>query len=281
LYTADGFKDYVAIFDVGKYKKPARTMTFNFDPTGEAVDADGNFYVANDNAGSYYGEKVLVYAPGASTPFREYGTGGYYGYIYDPWGLAVSKDGTLYVADNCCSSYHIDGIPVYPPGSYAYPSHELYLPNYATPYFIALDKKGDLFATDGAGAQSSGGHVYEFKAGSVNAVDLGLQLKRAYGIAIDDKGNIVVEDPGSGVIDVFSPKSTKPLRQIVAPEAFSELAFTKNYKTLFASFGFVGSNSDFFDVIDYETGRVKTVENKGCTSWCGGIGLAVSPAAGF
>jgi hypothetical protein len=283
LYAAYPSGKEVAVFGLGKYKKPNRTITSGIDsPTGEAVDAKGNLYVANSGSGyGEYGERVVVYAPGGSTPIAEYGTGGYYGQIYDPWGIAVSKTGTLYVADNCCNSYHSDSITVFPSGSYTKPSQYLYLPDYDTPYFLAVDAKGDLFATDGSGPHTSGGHVYEFKAGS-SPIDLGLHLDDAWGIAIDKKHDLVVADPGNGTIDVFPPKATEPSRQIPIPKSFGgfeALVFTKNYKTLFASFGLANSNNDFFAVIDYKTGKVTAIENPSCSSSCSGIGLAVSPAA--
>jgi hypothetical protein len=273
IYLGNGSS--IDVFKIGRYNKPERTITDCLSGvTGEAVDGSGNLYEANAGGGSC-GERVEVFAPGASTPFRSYGQGGYYGPIYDALGIAVSKKGALYVADGCCSygtGYNLQGVVVYPPGGTS-PSAYLYLPNYARPFFVALDAKGDVFVSNIV--TSGHGAVFEFAGGSRNASNLGLQnLGNVAGIVFDDKGNLLVADWTNGAVDVYPPGSTTYSRQIKIPTEPIGLAFTKNYKQVL-----VTSNQSYaaFQVVDYASGKIVRTVEKGCG--CGGYGIAVSPAA--
>jgi hypothetical protein len=275
LVYAENYPSQVEVFDLGSYKTPLDTITNGISqPSGEAVDSRGNLYVADQGS-----EVVEAYAPGTSTPFATYGQGSYYGPVYDPYGIAVSKNGTLYVANGCCyDSGFTECVTVFAPGYYRDASGYIYLPNDAQPNYLAIGAKDDLFVTLD---RYSSGDVFEFKHGQEPGIDLALKgLKSAAGIAIDGKGDLVIADPSNGVIDVFPPKAREYARQIkVAAGEPVGIAFTSDYKSLFASIGAVDGNSTIFQIVDYATGKLRTVLKRGCTSWCSGSGIALSPAA--
>ncbi|HEY1868419.1 MAG TPA: hypothetical protein VGG70_08965, partial [Candidatus Cybelea sp.] len=154
-----------------------------------------------------------------------------------PYGMAIDKKGTLYVADNCFSG----DVEEYPKGSttlkttitdgISYPlglaidkSGTLYVSNYPAaiteyphgstspsktitgggltdPFGLALDKKGNLYIADfGADA------VFELPAGSSSVTNLNLQsLGEPLGLAIDQKSGTLWETAGStsNVINVY------------------------------------------------------------------------------
>jgi hypothetical protein len=252
----------VEIYRVGHYEKAVRDITNGLrGATGTAVDSSGNLYVAN-TAGV---PDVEVYAPGANKPFRTY-EGGEYGPIYDPLGIAVAKDGTLYVANACCDgSPWGDVVSVFPPGS-TQASEFLSLPDGFAPAYVAVDSGGNLFVSSKAG-----GAVFEFPSGSTQAEDLDLELAGSAGLAVDDAGHLLVADVYNKTVNVYQPPATKPLRQLnVGAEPLS-IAFTKNYTSLFVT----ASLSGKLYRIAYATGKVNAIPEPGS----GFSSVAVSPAA--
>lgn len=154
-----------------------------------------------------------------------------------PYGMAMNKKGTLYVADNCFTG----DVEEYPKGSttlqttitdgISYPlglaidkQGTLYVSNYpaaiteypkgstspsktitgggmADPFGLALDKKGNLYIADfGASA------VFELPAGGSSVTNLNLQsVGEPLGLAIDQKTGTLWETAGSSanVINIY------------------------------------------------------------------------------
>ena len=165
-----------------------------------------------------------------------------------PYGLAMDKHGTLYVADNCGGSdveeyakgsttlktTITDGIsnPLgaaidkhgtlyvsnYPPAitEYAYgtttPSKTISGAPLQDPFGVALDKSGNLYIADfGASA------VFELPAGGSSVTNLNLQgLGEPVGLAIDKKNGYLWETGGEGnIINVYQlGGSTSPIETI-------------------------------------------------------------------
>lgn len=165
-----------------------------------------------------------------------------------PYGLAVDKTGTIYVADNCGGN----DVELYPKGSTTLKTKitdgidnplglaidktgTLYVSNYPAsiteyaygtttpiktisgspmedPFGLALDAKGNLYIADfGASA------VFELPAGSSSVTNLGLQsLGEPLGLAIDQKKGLLWETAGSGnVVNVYKlGGSTSPIETI-------------------------------------------------------------------
>jgi DNA-binding beta-propeller fold protein YncE len=165
-----------------------------------------------------------------------------------PYGLAVDKKGTIYVADNCGGN----DVEEYPKGSTTIKtkitdgisnplglaidkSGTLYASNYPAsiteyaygtttpiktisgspmedPFGLALDAKGNLYIADfGASA------VFELPAGGSSVTNLNLQdLGEPLGLAIDQKTGYLWETAGSGnVINIYQiGGSTSPIETI-------------------------------------------------------------------
>jgi DNA-binding beta-propeller fold protein YncE len=164
-----------------------------------------------------------------------------------PYGLAMDKKGTLYVADNCA----VGDVEEYPKGSttekvaitdgISYPlglamdkKGTLYVSNYPAaiteyafgtttpsqtitgqglknPFGLALDKSGNLYIADfGASA------VFEVKYGTTTVTNLGLEdCDSPTGAAVDQKnGYLWVTCESGNTINVYEPGQTSPTEQI-------------------------------------------------------------------
>jgi serine/threonine-protein kinase len=165
-----------------------------------------------------------------------------------PYGLAMDKTGTLYVADNCA----VGDVEEYPKGSttkgititdgISYPlglaidkKGTLYVSNYPAaiteytygsttpsqtitgqgltdPFGLALDKNDNLYICD-----FGAGKVFEIKYGTTTVTALGLTgISEPLGIAIGrETGDLWITDGAGNKIDVFKPGATTPFEQIV------------------------------------------------------------------
>jgi DNA-binding beta-propeller fold protein YncE len=164
-----------------------------------------------------------------------------------PYGLAMDKEDTLYVADNCSGN----DVEEYPKGStkesvaitdgisnplglaidsnqtlyvsgypgaiteYAHgtttPSKTITGQGLEEPFGLALDKANNLYIAD-YGALS----IFEIKHGSSTVTNLGLQdVEEPLGVAVDHKtGYLWVTDGKGDKIDVFKPGETTPFEKI-------------------------------------------------------------------
>jgi hypothetical protein len=87
LYVSDGATNDVYVYDYPKGTEVGKLTGFNY-PDGQCVDAQGNVYITNFEAGT-----VLEYAHGGASPIKTLETNGY------PIGCAVSPAGDLAVAN--------------------------------------------------------------------------------------------------------------------------------------------------------------------------------------
>lgn len=165
-----------------------------------------------------------------------------------PYGVAVNKNGTLYVADNCggndveeyakgsttlkatitdgisnplgvaidkAGTLYVSNYPAaiteYPKGSTT-PSKTITGGGMSEPFGLALDKSGNLYIADfGAAA------VFELPAGGQYVTNLNLQgLGEPLGLAIDEKTGFLWETGGSGnIINIYDiGASTNPIMTI-------------------------------------------------------------------
>ena len=89
LYVGDTGERSLYVFHwPGKGKPLARIYVG--DPSSITLDRENNLYVAN-----LTGHNVEIYGPGGSSPIETVSRG-----LYNPTGVAVAADGTLYVSDN-------------------------------------------------------------------------------------------------------------------------------------------------------------------------------------
>ena len=230
-------------------------------PTGLAVDAAGDLFVANAAFGT-----VTKYPAGSTKPSATYSKG-----ITDPLTVAVGPDGTLYVV-----SYTAPGqgstILEYPAGS-TDPSLTVKLKGDAEG--MALDKKSDLYVA--YNKANNTGTIVEFAPHSSKWQDLNMPLKFAGGLAFDEGGNIVASDQIAQTVDVFAMGSDKPSRQVkIAGSDLGsdpgQLVFDARRDRLYIA----NSVGHFVGAYSYPGLQLLHTYPKGIRA---PIGVAVSPAA--
>jgi hypothetical protein len=153
-------------------------------PTGLAVDTSENLYVGNLGNST-----VTVYPRASKGPSESLTNAG------APYGVAVGRDGTVYVANHGTET-DAPSILVYPKGQTT-PSQTIPIAK-GSPYELALDSFGNLYATVGA-------VVYEFAQGSSQSKKLRLRGLAGFltGIAFDGRNELLVVDNRKNARDVF------------------------------------------------------------------------------
>jgi sugar lactone lactonase YvrE len=212
----------------GRAQQPIATITNGIVfPDGLATDSSGNLYVTD--SGKYNGEWVVQrYAPGSTSPGETYATD-----LSEPSGIAIGKDGTMYIANfNDGSS---GWVAVYPRGS---ESKEYRLSDFSggAPVSVALDLKQNLYVMYALGNQGSSA-VNEYKPGAKTGKNLNLDFAYGAGIQVDSEGNLlVVQQVLPSEILVFSPGTTQPSHAIILPNGGEPygLALNRGSKLLFA-----------------------------------------------
>jgi uncharacterized protein (TIGR03663 family) len=191
-------------------------------PTGVAVDAQGNLYVADTS-----GHQIHVYGPDGQLIRSLGGFGGDLGQLYEPRGVAVDAQGNLYVADTWNArvvKFSPEGRPL---SSWGSGDQELGDGRRATitdgtqagneasplglfgPRGVAVDAQGNVYIADTGNKRivvtdAEGAFRYQFGyAGSEPGA-----FNEPTGLAVDEQGNLYVADTWNGRVQVFAPDGT-------------------------------------------------------------------------
>jgi hypothetical protein len=177
--------------------------------------------------------QILMYDPKTPNPSPE-------GSITDgidyPFGVAVDKSGTLYVANLLGGSPDIGSITVYPAGSTS-PSLTI-TDGVDNPYGIGVDSQGDIFA-----ANLGNGEMVAYKSGTTSpyeTVDFpsGSQV---LSLGVDSHGNAWVgSDTNSTVYEVPAGSTTPQNAGLSGLNGTISVAFGKKDQMFVSNFG--GSN---------------------------------------
>ena len=201
-----------------------------YAPTNVAIDAAGNVYISD--LGNDLVEKldavtgtIVVVAGGGSTVPSISGTPATQASLYMPYGVAVSKNGDLYISDSgngliekvAAGSNEIVALAG---GGYSIPTtnEQNALAASITPYGIAIDVYQNIFLADFANDlieevdQHLGViHVVAGGGGSypgvlpINALDVA--LGSPYGVTVDAAGNVYIADAGNSLIEKLESAS--------------------------------------------------------------------------
>lgn len=210
-YVADPGNNAIYVFraDVNNPKRLA-TISDPNTPFGLALDAHGNLFVADTNAGD-----IAVYKAGTTTLLRtlDFPESG-------PMTLAFNPHGVLFVVDS------LGLVAEYPPGKTS-PSQTFSLKRTTSINSIgqiAFDAAGNLYAAVVPRIEKPA-HVFKFAPGATLGVDLNLDIKNNStqpGLAFDPAGNLYIGNYED--VDVFAPGSREPSGQIgqneINPVAF-------------------------------------------------------------
>ncbi len=188
-------------------------------PTGVAVDAQGNLYVADTG-----GHRIHVYGPDGQLIRSLGGQGGALGELYEPRGVAVDAQGNLYVADTWNArivKYDPQGRAVAAWGSGEQdlgdgrratitegdPARNAAAPlGLFGPRGVAVDARGNVYIADTGNRRiivtdSDGAFLYQF--GSAGAGPG--QFNEPTSLAVDAQGNLYVADTWNSRVQVFAP----------------------------------------------------------------------------
>jgi sugar lactone lactonase YvrE len=190
-----------------------------YQPTGIAVDASGNIYVADSNNNlireiSPAGVVTTLAGSGAQGNSNGNGTAATFNY---PEGVAVDGAGNVYVADygnNLIREIGPSGAVITLAGNGS-PGSTNGLDTSATfnqPTGVAVDAAGNVYVADYGNnliRKISLGNVTTLagsgSSGSANGTGAAASFNGATGIAVDASGNVYVADYGNNLIKVISP----------------------------------------------------------------------------
>jgi streptogramin lyase len=205
----------------GFANRPGRAARFNF-PTGVAVDANGNVYVADEG-----NEAVREITPNGvvtSLPGSGRSPGDSHGVYNNPTGVAVDGNGNVYVADtsNHCirkiapggrvslvaGNPHADGATRDGPVGTA-PGGALF----DEPTGVAVDGSGNVYVVDNHDdviRKISGGVVTTLAGklnvqGHIDATGTAAEFAQPYGLAVDGSGYVYVADGLNQAIRKITP----------------------------------------------------------------------------
>ncbi|MGA8574612.1 MAG: hypothetical protein WB609_02855 [Candidatus Cybelea sp.] len=250
VYVTDYTSSVVLIYKQGHTSSGpvGEIVTGVSSPQGDAVDAAGTLYVANQGNST-----VTEYPKGSTIPSVTLSTG-----ISKPLDVSVDSNGIVYVMDSSAGQ-----IVEFKPGSTS-PDATVSLTH---PADGVNAKNDDLYVSYNV----SGGHVARCKPLATTCKDLGITVGLAQGVAIDLHGNLAVGDVYGQVIDIYKRGKTTPFRTITTYlEQPSKLALDKRDATLY-----MADPANFaIDLFNYATGTLESAFTFGSADELEGVALS-------
>ncbi len=251
LYVTDYTSSVVLIYRQGHTSDgPAGEINTGIDnPEGDAIDAAGTLYVANNGNST-----VTEYPAGASSPSVTLSTD-----ISHPLDVSVDSNGIVYVTEGSAGK-----ILEFKPGSTS-PDATVTITH---PVSVVNAKNDDAYVTYN---QNSTGRVARCKPLATTCKDLGISVQLAQGVALDLKGNLLVGDYFGAAVDVYKHGATTPFRVISTPlEEPAKLALDRNDATLY-----MADPANFaVDLYNYATGTQESTFTFGSGNELEGVALS-------
>lgn len=253
LYVADATNSLVDVFSVPGYKLQGQITDGIDEPEGLALDQKGKLYVPNYRAGT-----VTVYKPGTTSPSLTLGG------LTDPDAVVVQRNGYVFVGD-----YYGDAIAVFAPGA---TSTKTYLTDtYVKEIFgLGIDSHDNVYLTGWGAQYSYSPLVLEFVKGKNASRNLNLtSMYVPAGVLVDRKGDIVENDFGRDVVNIYAVGNKSPTSTISTTEP-DRSAFNAKENLLYIPSG----QEDDVVVAHYPSGSIATSISVGGFA----AGAAVFPA---
>lgn len=187
-----------------------QTQWKSYYATYVAVADDGTVFVTGNGIQVFTQQDDGTYV--YQIQWSSFGSGD--GQFDSPFGVAVARDGTAFVAD--VYNNRIQVFARQGDGSYVYQtqwgSQGRGDGQFNTPYDVAVARDGTVFVVDGSNSriqvfarQSDGTYAYQTQWGNMGRDDG--QFTYSYGIAVADDGRVFVADTGNNRIQVFAKRT--------------------------------------------------------------------------
>ncbi len=206
-----------SVLTSGTVDGPAATALFG-DPTGLALDAGGNIYIADnqDHTIRFLSAAGVVstLAGRAGQPGTADGTGTN-AYFNSPTGIVLAPNGLLYVTDTgnntirCVTTSGVVTTLVGPPGEYGITNANGSSAPFNSPLGIAVDSSGVLYVADSGSHDirkvTTAGVTTVFAGsrdvwGTADGTGTTAQFNGPVGLAFDSTGNLFVSDSANHTI---------------------------------------------------------------------------------